>query len=176
MQLELKAIQSQVGITFIYVTHDQQEALAMSDRIAVFHRGRVEQVGTPAEIYERPATEFVADFVGTSNILTSDLAAQYVGRAVRCAIRPEKIRFVNSPGALADGEQGASGVIATVVYLGAETRYIITLDGGGALVVSEQNLLGTSADAYAAKGKQVHLAWRSEHVLELADVPQATHA
>lgn len=176
MQLELKAIQSQVGITFIYVTHDQQEALAMSDRIAVFHRGRVEQVGTPAEIYERPATEFVADFVGTSNILTSDLAARYVGRAVRCAIRPEKIRFVSSPGALADGEQGASGVIATVVYLGAETRYIITLDGGGALVVSEQNLLGTSADAYAAKGKQVHLAWRSEHVLELADVPQATHA
>lgn len=176
MQLELKAIQSQVGITFIYVTHDQQEALAMSDRIAVFHQGRIEQVGTPAQVYERPATEFVADFVGTSNILPPDVAARCVGRAVRCAIRPEKIRLVPSLGSLAAGEQGASGRVATVVYLGAETRYIIALEGGGELIVSEQNLLSTSAEVYAATGKQVHLAWRSEHVLELAEVPQATHA
>lgn len=175
MQLELKSIQSMVGITFIYVTHDQQEALAMSDRIAVFNRGRIEQVGSPAEVYERPATEFVADFVGTSNILSSEVAARYVGRAVRCAIRPEKIRILGAEEAAPHGEQGASGVVATVVYLGAETRYIIALDGGGELIVSQQNLLGSSTEAYAAKGRTVRLAWRPEHVLELAEVPQAPH-
>jgi putative spermidine/putrescine transport system ATP-binding protein len=157
------------------VTHDQQEALAMSDRIAVFNRGRIEQVGTPAEVYERPATEFVADFVGTSNVLPIEVAARYVGRAVRCTIRPEKIRILGSAEEIPHGEQGASGVVATVVYLGAETRYIIAVDGGGQLVVREQNLLGTSAEVNAAKGRKVNLAWRPEHVLELADVPQAPH-
>jgi len=175
MQIELKSIQASVGITFIYVTHDQQEALSMSDRIAVFHRGRVEQVGTPAEIYEHPATEFVADFVGTSNLLDGELAARLVGRAGRCAIRPEKIRLLDAASSPSSGDLTAHGTVATVVYLGAETRYIIRLEGGGELMVTQQNLRGSSAEAHAAKGRRVVLAWRPEHVLDLAEVPQAAH-
>jgi len=175
MQIELKSIQASVGITFIYVTHDQQEALSMSDRIAVFHRGRVEQVGTPAEIYEHPATEFVADFVGTSNLLDGELATRLVGRAGRCAIRPEKIRLLDAPSGPSSGDLTAHGTVATVVYLGAETRYIIRLDGGGELMVTQQNLQSSSAEAHAAKGRRVVLAWRPEHVLDLAEVPQAAH-
>lgn len=175
MQIELKSIQASVGITFIYVTHDQQEALSMSDRIAVFHRGRVEQVGTPADIYEHPATEFVADFVGTSNLLDGELTARLVGRAGRCAIRPEKIRLLDAASSPSIGDQTAHGTVATVVYLGAETRYIIRLDGGGELMVTQQNLQSSSAEAHAAKGRRVVLAWRPEHVLDLAEVPQAAH-
>lgn len=173
MQIELKAIQAAVGITFIYVTHDQQEALAMSDRIAVFNRGTIEQVGTPAEVYEHPATEFVAGFVGTSNLLVGELAKRIVGRTSRCVIRPEKIRILDEQASPAQGEQGVHGEVATVVYLGAETRYIIRLEGGGELMVTQQNLQGSSSEVHAATGRRVGLAWRPEHVLELAEVPQA---
>ena len=93
MQIELKAIQQQVGITFIYVTHDQEEALTMSDRMAVFNAGRIEQLGSPAEVYERPATRFVAGFVGTSNLLTGAVAEQVLGRTGTFTIRPEKIHL-----------------------------------------------------------------------------------
>ncbi len=109
MQIELKAIQHQVGITFIYVTHDQEEALTMSDRIAVFNRGRIEQVGTPAEVYERPATAFVAGFVGTSNLLSGDVAERIVGRAGTFTVRPEKIRLAEPAAAVADDETSATG-------------------------------------------------------------------
>src|SRR5919197_1062454 len=95
MQLELKQIQQQVGITFIYVTHDQEEALTMSDRIAVFNTGRIEQVGSPADVYERPATRFVAGFVGTSNLLTGAAAATIVGASGTFTVRPEKIRLAD---------------------------------------------------------------------------------
>ena len=108
MQVELKALQRQVGITFVFVTHDQGEALTMSDRIAVFNAGRIEQVATPAEVYERPATEFVAGFVGTSNLLRGEAARALLGRD-GVGIRPEKIRLAGVDSAVADGEGSALG-------------------------------------------------------------------
>ena len=132
MQIELKRIQQEVGITFIYVTHDQDEALTMSDRIAVFSHGRIDQVGTPVEVYERPATEFVAGFVGVSNMLERN------GR--RFTVRPEKIRLLAEGEPPAAGEETESGVLREVVYLGSVTRYIVDLDAGGVLTVVKQNV------------------------------------
>ena len=159
MQLELKAIQRELSerITFIYVTHDQDEALTMSDRIAVFSDGRIEQVGTPSEIYERPSNEFVAGFVGTSNVLERD------GR--RYMIRPEKIRM------LADGESAetsVAGAVREVAYLGSVTRYVVESDRGETLVVLRQNQDVSAMQALAERGRAVRLAWRAqdESVLE----------
>ncbi len=140
MQLELKAIQRDVRITFIYVTHDQEEALTMSDRLAVFNRGRIEQVASPADVYERPSTAFVAGFVGTSNLLRGDVAEKVVGQAGTYTVRPEKIRLAEPEAAVAPDETSALGRVRTVVYLGPDTRYIVTLDAGAELVVTEQNL------------------------------------
>jgi putative spermidine/putrescine transport system ATP-binding protein len=153
MQLELKAIQRELSerITFLYVTHDQDEALTMSDRIAVFNDGRLEQVGTPGEIYERPANEFVAGFVGTSNVIERD------GR--RYTVRPEKIRMLD------DGEQdanAAAGIVREVAYLGAITRYEVELDGGERLVAVRQNLDTSAEQALHERGRRVRLAWRPE--------------
>ena len=153
MQVFLKALQRDLGMTFLYVTHDQEEALTMSDHVAVFNEGRIEQVGSPADVYERPATEFVAGFVGTSNILERD------GR--RFTIRPEKVRLSGS-----DGE-GEPGHIRDVVYLGAVTRYIVELDGGGELVALQQNLESSSAEALEQRGRPVRLTWRPEHTFAI---------
>src|SRR5215217_235224 len=120
MQIELKTIQQSVGITFIYVTHDQEEALTMSDRLAVFNRGRIEQMGTPADLYERPATAFVAGFVGTSNLLRDGVARSLVGEDGLFTVRPEKIRMTEPGATVADDEVGADGTIRTVVYLGPD--------------------------------------------------------
>ena len=141
MQIELKEIQQQVGLTFIYVTHDQEEALTMSDRLAVFNHGKVEQVGTPAEVYERPATGFVAGFVGISNVLEGEAADGDRRRPARVhdpsrEDRDGASRTPRSPTAPAP----ATGHVREVVYLGALTRYIVTLDVGGELVVMQQNL------------------------------------
>jgi putative spermidine/putrescine transport system ATP-binding protein len=165
MQIELKAIQQQVGITFIYVTHDQEEALTMSDRIAVFNEGRIEQVGTPADVYERPITTFVAGFVGTSNLLTGEAAAQIVGRPGTFTVRPEKIRLTDPGADVAADETSAQGRIREVVYLGPDTRYIVALDAGGELVVTEQNLATSSMEALAAQGRAVRLVWKRQHNL-----------
>ena len=121
MQVELKSIQSDVGITFIYVTHDQEEALTMSDRVAVFNEGRIEQVGPPAEIYERPGNPFVAGFVGTSNLLERN--------GERFTVRPEKVRLV-------DGEHEqrtayGTRAVVDVAYAGMITRYLVELEAGG---------------------------------------------
>jgi putative spermidine/putrescine transport system ATP-binding protein len=168
MQIELKAIQAQVGITFIYVTHDQAEALTMSDRMAVFNLGRIEQVGRPAEVYERPATPFVAGFVGTSNLVGGDAAVAVFGRAGTFTIRPEKIH-ITDPAARTEADEGsATGVIRSVVYLGSETRYLVTLDAGREVVVTEQNLQASSTEALAAQGRAVRLIWKRQHVLALA--------
>ena len=168
MQIELKAIQVQVGITFIYVTHDQEEALVMSNRIAVFNRGLIEQVGTPADIYEHPATTFVAGFVGTSNLLTGEVARAVIGSDGSFTVRPEKIRLAEpSDEAMAD-EQSTLGKVREVVYLGSDTRYIVRLDAGGELVVTQQNLQTSSMQALAAQGRAVRLIWKREHVLGLA--------
>ncbi len=165
MQIELKAIQKQVGITFIYVTHDQEEALTMSDRLAVFNNGRIEQVGAPAEVYERPATRFVAGFVGTSNLLAGEVARQVVGEAGTFTVRPEKIRLAEPDAEAAADEVAVPGRIRQVVYLGPDTRYIVALDAGGELVVTQQNLATSSTEALALEGKAVRLVWKRQHSL-----------
>jgi putative spermidine/putrescine transport system ATP-binding protein len=158
MQLELKRIQRELSdaVTFIYVTHDQEEALTMSDRIAVFSTGRIEQVGTPREIYEHPANEFVAGFVGTSNIVERD------GR--RCTVRPEKLRLLPADAPAPDGDASALGAVREVVYLGSSTRYVVALDDGGTLVAMRQNDESSDGAAVEERGRRVRLAWRPQHM------------
>ncbi len=169
MQIELKAIQQEVGITFIYVTHDQEEALTMSDRLAVFNKGRIEQIGSPADVYERPATRFVAGFVGTSNLLTGEAARTITGADGTYTVRPEKIHLVDRDSAPASDEASATGTIREVVYLGPDTRYIVALDAGGELVVTQQNLATSSMEALSAKGRAVRLTWKRQHNLPVGD-------
>jgi putative spermidine/putrescine transport system ATP-binding protein len=157
MQVELKALQHRVGITFIFVTHDQEEALTMSDRIAVFNQGKIEQVGTPAEIYEAPATEFVATFVGTSNIIKDDWATRLLGKDGNYTIRPEKIHMLEPGTPVPADSICVMGTIQEVFYLGVNTRYIVNLDDGGALTVLEQNLRRDSLQATSASGRRVAL-------------------
>jgi putative spermidine/putrescine transport system ATP-binding protein len=156
MQVELKTIQGEVGITFVYVTHDQDEALTMSDRIAVFSDGRIEQISPPVELYESPASEFVAGFVGVSNLLERD--------GSRFTIRPEKIRLVD-PAASPNGLHTEPGRIADVAYVGMVTRYTVTLDAGGKLQVVQQNTESTSLDAASERGREVLVGWRPEHTV-----------
>ncbi|MEA2779772.1 MAG: putative spermidine/putrescine transport system ATP-binding protein [Rhodospirillaceae bacterium] len=167
MQVELKTIQRQVGITFVYVTHDQGEALSMSDRIAVFSRGRIEQIGSPAEIYEHPASAFVAAFVGVSNMLSGAAAAAIAGAPAVFSIRPEKIRMA-APGTPApDDACAVDGTIASVLYLGANTRFNVALPAGGELTVIEQNREETASTASARQGQPVRLIWRRAHIQEM---------
>jgi putative spermidine/putrescine transport system ATP-binding protein len=156
MQIFLKELQRELAITFVYVTHDQEEALTMSDRLAVFNDGRIEQIGAPADVYERPATEFVAGFVGISNVLDRD------GR--RITIRPEKIRMSDE----ASGE-GEAGTVREVVYVGMVTRFVVDLDAGGRLVVVRQNLETSSQEALSEQGRRVRLSWRPEHTYEIKE-------
>ena len=146
LQIELKQIQQELGMTFVYVTHDQEEALTMSDRIAVFNEGKIEQVGTPAEMYEHPATTFVAGFIGTSNIL------ERAGRTF--TVRPEKIRL-----SMGDADEGEPGTITAAVYLGPVTKFIVALDEGGELTVVQQNLETSSQDVHEMERKRVRLRW-----------------
>jgi putative spermidine/putrescine transport system ATP-binding protein len=164
MQIELKAIQQQVGITFIYVTHDQEEALTMSDRLAVFNRGRIEQIGAPADVYERPRTPFVAGFVGTSNLLRGEVARAIVGQNGTFTVRPEKIRLAEPSAPVGPDETSATGRIRSVVYLGPDTRFVVTLDAGAELVVTQQNLTTSSMEALALDGTAVRLIWRKQHI------------
>ncbi|MBB4794970.1 putative spermidine/putrescine transport system ATP-binding protein [Streptomyces nodosus] len=170
MQVELKALQREVGITFVFVTHDQEEALTMSDRIAVFNQGRIEQVGTPAEIYERPATAFVASFVGTSNLLQGEAAQRVVGAWGTYSIRPEKIRVLKES-ALADEPEHstADGTVAEVVYLGDATRFLVDLDAGGRLTALQQNLDTSSEDVAAYRGTRVRLQWHRRHAVQVPE-------
>jgi putative spermidine/putrescine transport system ATP-binding protein len=174
MQVELKAIQREVGITFVFVTHDQEEALTLSDRVAVFSKGRIEQVGTPREVYERPVSPFVAGFVGTSNLLPADAARTLLGSRAGdpgvWTVRPERIRVLSGQ-AGADGGTPAGAVVARgtvreVVYAGATTRLVVVLDAGGELVA-----LASSSDADAtqlpARGDRVRLVWRPQDAYRL---------
>jgi putative spermidine/putrescine transport system ATP-binding protein len=172
MQVELKELQRAVGITFVLVTHDQGEALSMSDRVAVFSGGRIEQVGTPAEIYERPATAFVAGFVGVSNFLTGDAARRITGTPGTYSVRPEKIRLHDlTDGAADPGDPGpeqhtAAGTVIDVVYLGYATRHLVDLDTGGRLAVLRQN--GEPGTA-APPGTRVRLSWHRGRTFPLTD-------
>jgi putative spermidine/putrescine transport system ATP-binding protein len=159
MQSELKRIQQEVGITFVYVTHDQEEALTMSDRIAVFSQGRIDQIGSPAEIYEHPANEFVAAFVGISNLLERD------GR--RFTIRPEKIRLLGDGEQPEAGDHAETGTIREVIYAGMVTRYVVDLVGGGEIVVVRQNESGPPPAG--GEGRPVTVAWDPGHTFEIRE-------
>src|SRR5688500_13009140 len=169
MQVELKTIQQRVGITFIFVTHDQEEALTMSDRIAVFNTGKVEQIGSPAEIYERPQTPFVAGFVGVSNLISGEVAKRITGSEEMFTIRPEKIHLASPDEEVGGDMFFANGKVRDVVYLGLYTRYLVELENGSDLVVVEQNLKSTSMDVMKVKGQQTRLSWKKEHINRLGD-------
>ncbi len=160
MQTELKSILGEVGITFVYVTHDQDEALTMSDRIAVFNQGRIEQVSPPTELYEHPQNAFVAGFVGVSNLLERD--------GERFTIRPEKIKILDRD-AHDDRLRTESGRIVDVAYVGMVTRYTVALDAGGKLQVVRQNLEATSVDVASERGREVVVGWRPEHAVEVRE-------
>jgi putative spermidine/putrescine transport system ATP-binding protein len=157
MQVELKRIQGDVGITFVYVTHDQEEALTMSDRLAVFNEGRIEQVGVPAEVYEHPANTFVAGFVGVSNVLERG--------GKRFTIRPEKVRLDPE----GDGLHVEEGQVRDVSYAGMITRFVVDLDAGGELQVVRQNLETSSAEALEQRGRRVRIGWREEHTFAVTE-------
>jgi putative spermidine/putrescine transport system ATP-binding protein len=158
MQVELSDLQKEVGITFVYVTHDQEEALTMSDRLAVFRDGHVEQVGAPAEVYEHPETEFVAGFVGTSNIVERD--------GERVSIRPEKVRVL-ADGESTDGLHVEDGQIRDAAYVGVVSRFMVELDRGGELQVVRQNLEMTSQEALEQRGRRVRVGWRADHAFAI---------
>jgi putative spermidine/putrescine transport system ATP-binding protein len=158
MQSELKKLQRQLGITFIFVTHDQGEALSMSDRVAVFNKGRIEQVDTPRNLYMKPATPFVAEFVGTSNVLKGELAAQINGSPLPVSIRPEHTRLAIGE-ALASDEVEISGLLHDIQYQGASTRFEIQLDNGQNFSVSQANNQWQLGDAPVQPGQRVSARW-----------------
>lgn len=161
MQLELKKLQQELGITFIFVTHDQSEALSMSDRVAVFNNGRIEQVDTPRALYLRPRTPFVASFVGTSNVFDPQMAKALCGMDGNWALRPEHIRLNEQ------GEVQARGQVQAVQYQGAATRYELLLEGGGKLLVSQANFsAGLNADGPAV-GHAVLVSWARDAMVAL---------
>lgn len=165
MQVELKALQRQVGITFIYVTHDQDEALSMSDRLAVFNEGKIEQLGSPGEIYEYPASEFVADFVGDANIIPVELASRLNGEKKPYSIRPERIHFHDD--ATDDGDLCvAEGKITDIHYHGANTRYTFALDDGNSLFLVQQNSSEMNRHTTGAiqVGMLKQIAWRKKDI------------
>ncbi|MFI7585751.1 ABC transporter ATP-binding protein [Spongisporangium articulatum] len=169
MQAELTAIQREVGITFVFVTHDQTEALSMSDRVAVFNHGRIEQVGPPAEVYERPATPFVAGFVGTSNLIPPDVAETLIGQRGTFSVRPEKISVVDDGYAAADHEVFAAGVVSRVQYAGATSRLEVQLDAGPLLAVLRRNDVVQSGDTGGLVGRKVRVAWARRNAVRLGD-------
>ncbi|HWU33228.1 MAG TPA: ABC transporter ATP-binding protein [Marmoricola sp.] len=166
MQLELKRVQREAGITFVFVTHDQEEALTMSDRIAVFHNGKIDQVGTPAEIYESPSTAYVADFIGVSNVLAAD------GQAY--AVRPERIDVLTTGDSPRAGAVVVPGVVTDVIYLGMVTRYHVTVEGGQVINVARQNTTRSGASRSLPAGSRVQLAWYPEDSQPLADPSAAS--
>jgi len=149
MQVELKEIQRRLGITFIFVTHDQEEALTLSDRIAVFNEGGIVQLGNAEDVYRRPETPFVANFVGTSAVFTADEAKTVLGHKGACAIRPEHLEIVR--GKAPAGTIGLAGTVAETIFLGASTRIIVDLDAGKRVAVLEQNDLNTTDTKLGAK-------------------------
>ena len=203
MQVELKRIQSEIGITFIFVTHDQEEAMTMSDRIAVMRHGRIEQLGAPEELYERPATTFVAGFLGVSNLLDAEVLAKTdpfaelrlsdgtIVRAptaslngsghVRIGVRPEKLRVVAIDERSADAAADANVMEGTVLdasYIGVSTQYLIQTADGRKLTVYAQNLETSGSAAAHPDGQRVRLTWRPQHtfVIPANDEPDAETA
>jgi putative spermidine/putrescine transport system ATP-binding protein len=164
MQVELKQLQRDLGITFVFVTHDQEEALTLSDRVAVFSEGRIVQLGSPREIYERPTSEYVASFVGTSNIFDAETSARLLGRDGAHALRPEKILLTaGDPGR--QGAVTARGVVTESIYLGTGHRIHLRLDDGTRLVVLEQST-GAHAER-EQRGEHVVASWSPDDLVQL---------
>jgi putative spermidine/putrescine transport system ATP-binding protein len=180
MQVELKELQRSIGITFLFVTHDQEEALTMSDRIAVFNQGRIEQVAHPRDLYEQPATPFVAGFVGTSNVIDGETAQRLLGEPGTFNIRPEKIHLHLDPAAIPPSHSvTTAGVVREVVYLGSATQSIVDLDGGGSLIVVRQNQQDPAEGDVASREARVHLSWLREHSVHVAlpaELPPPPHS
>ncbi len=172
MQIELKSIQRKVGITFIFVTHDQEEALTMSDRLAVFNHGRIEQIGTPAEVYERPRTAFVAGFVGTTNIVSGEFARRLRGREVPFSVRPEKIRLLGTGEAVTSDMTSAAGTVREVIYMGMTTKYVVDVNGGGELQIIAQNVEVEALDLAAIRGSTVTAIWPKSAMRDLESVEE----
>jgi putative spermidine/putrescine transport system ATP-binding protein len=163
MQVELKSLHRRLGITFVYVTHDQGEALSMSDRVAVFDRGRIEQVDTPRNLYTRPRTAFVAGFVGTANVVGGALARRLTGSERPFSVRPEHIRFAEPGGELV----GVEGTLLDVQYHGAVSRYEVEVEGGALLTVSLPNADGEAPGPRA--GQAVRLAWSRQAMVPVVE-------
>jgi spermidine/putrescine transport system ATP-binding protein len=190
MQLELKRIQTEVGVTFVYVTHDQEEAMTMSDRIAVMRAGKIEQLGTPEQLYERPSTEFVAGFLGVSNLLVATVAGRQgdlaeldlpsgtrlrapadglaVGASVRVGVRPEKVHVSHLASGAGSAAGGAdtnqlAGSVLDASYVGVSTQYVVRTDDGHEIVVYSQNLDVSGASDQLSVGERVRLSWKPQH-------------
>jgi spermidine/putrescine transport system ATP-binding protein len=196
MQVELKRIQKEVGITFIYVTHDQEEAMTMSDRIAVMNKGHYEQLGDPESLYERPQTRFVASFLGVSNLIPGSLDGSQNGYTVirladrtpvrvpsgltdgrgqvEVGVRPEKIRMHGLDDALPGTHNRLAGTVADVSYIGVSTQYIVETPGGTRLTVYEQNVERATRSELWARGEQVNLTWLPEHTFVVNDAPDSS--
>ncbi|UWF78326.1 MULTISPECIES: ABC transporter ATP-binding protein [Microbacterium] len=167
MQIELKQIQREVGITFIFVTHDQEEALTLSDRVAVFNNGRIEQVGSAREVYENPQTEFVARFLGLSNLVEAGLAEELTGDRRTMSIRPERVRLLPTDAPLPDGDVGLAGTIREIVYTGPATRYLVAADAGMEIISEQPNAHDPAAGASLRRGDRVRAAWTPAHAARL---------
>jgi len=167
MQVELKKIQRDAGITFVFVTHDQEEAMRMSDRIVVFNSGRIEQVGTPEQVYEEPRTNFVAGFLGTANIFSVDVARKFLGAATTVSIRPERIRLQAPETKIDKSETSVKGTVQEAAFVGANTIYILETDFGVKLTVRKTNTELLGQDNSFVAGDQVMAVWRNSHVAQI---------
>lgn len=167
MQVELKKIQRDAGITFVFVTHDQEEAMRMSDRIVVFNSGRIEQVGTPEQVYEEPRTNFVAGFLGTANIFSVDVAQKFLGATTTVSIRPERIRLQAPETKIDKSETSVKGTVQEAAFVGANTIYILQTDFGVKLTVRKTNTELLGQDNSFVAGDQVMAVWRNSHVAQI---------
>lgn len=176
MQVELKQIQREVGITFIFVTHDQEEALTLSDRVAVFNNGKIEQVGSPREVYEFPQTEFVAKFLGTTNLLPADISGDLLGEACVHSVRPERVNLVDPTAPLEHGSVSLSGTIAEAVYAGPNTKYLVDTDRGVRVIAEKHNSHTPSTTALVQRGDRVNVSFRLDHATPIPGSASSTSA
>ena len=167
MQVELKRIQREAGITFIFVTHDQEEALRMSDRIAVFNAGRIEQIGTPREVYENPSSAFVASFLGVSNLLSGPSAKELFGSEQMVNIRPERIKLLSEKSKISSGEIGVKATITDVAYTGANTLYVLESDSGLRLIATRLNEELPGQELSLEAGDRVLASFNKEHIAKI---------
>lgn len=177
MQIELKQIQREVGITFIFVTHDQEEALTLSDRVAVFNNGKIEQVGSPREVYEFPETEFVASFLGVTNLMPSELSQQLLGDSQVHSIRPERVQLGNTSDHADPGVVTLPGVIVETVYAGAHTRYLVDTESGFRFISEKQNSHTPRTEPSVSRGDRVTVRFHRDHATPIpSTAPQRVAA